>query len=85
MQLWAIGNHVCPLVDRLCVCVQVVHHPTVIAAHAWGQGWEFAGDVDLKNKFWGRSIELQPVGVLVLTFADGDQYVWRKVLLLSRR
>lgn len=60
--------------------LQVVHHPTVIAAHAWGTGWEFAGDVDLRNKFWGRSIELQPVGVLVLTFKDGDQYVWRKVL-----
>ncbi|KAK9801882.1 hypothetical protein WJX73_007191 [Symbiochloris irregularis] len=58
---------------------KVVHHPTVIAAHAWGQGWEFAGDVDLKNKFWGRSIELQPVGVLILTFADGEQFVWRKV------
>ena len=56
-----------------------MHHPTIIAAHAWGRGWEFEGDVDLRSKFWGRSIELHPVGVLILTFADGEQYTWRKV------
>ena len=59
--------------------MQVVHHPTVIAAHAWGRDWQFAGDVDLRSKFWGRSIELQPVGTLMLNFADGDQYSWHKV------
>lgn len=58
---------------------KVVHHPTIIAAHAWGRQWQFAGDVDLRSKFWGRSIELHPVGVLKLTFADGDQYSWHKV------
>lgn len=64
-----------------CRALKVVHHPTIIAAHAWGRQWQFAGDVDLRSKFWGRSIELHPVGVLKLTFADGDQYSWHKVRL----
>ena len=56
-----------------------MHHPTVIAAYAEGRKWTFQGDVDLKSKFWGRSIELMPQGSLLLDFHDGDQYVWHKV------
>ena len=58
-----------------------MHHPTVIAAYAEGRKWTFQGDVDLKSKFWGRSIELMPQGSLLLDFHDGDQYVWHKVRL----
>ena len=68
-------GHVCPSKRA----VQVVHHPTVIAAYAEGRRWTFQGDVDLKSKFWGRSIELMPQGALLLDFFDGDQYVWHKV------
>ena len=52
----------------------------MIAAYAEGRKWTFQGDVDLKSKFWGRSIELMPQGALLLDFHDGDQYVWHKVL-----
>lgn len=58
---------------------QVVHHPTVIAAHGEGAHWSFAGDAEVRSKFWGRSIELIPVGLIRLTFDDGDEYNWAKV------
>ena len=58
--------------------MQVCHHPTIIAAHSEGRRWKLEGDAELKSKFWGRSIELHPLGVLRLTFADGDEYTWSK-------
>ena len=61
------------------VC-QVVHHPTVIAAHGEGERWTFAGDAEVRSKFWGRSIELIPVGLIRLKFDDGDEYNWTKVI-----
>jgi Oxysterol-binding protein len=41
---------------------KVVHHPTIIAGHAEGRRWTLDADSDLRSKFWGRSIELMPVG-----------------------
>lgn len=61
--------------------MQVVHHPTIIAAHCEGRNWTFEGDIELRSKFWGRSIELTPVGILRLSFHDGDVYTWKKVRL----
>ena len=61
------------------IAEKVVHHPTVIAAAAEGRGWRFEGDADVRSKFWGRSIELTPVGILTLTFDDGEAYTWSKV------
>lgn len=58
---------------------QVVHHPTVLAAYGEGRKWTFEGDAEVKSKFWGRSIELTPVGVLKLTFHDGEVFSWSKV------
>lgn len=58
---------------------KVSHHPTIIAAYAEGRGWTYQGDAEVKSKFWGRSIELKPEGVLRLDFDDGDQYFWNKV------
>lgn len=58
---------------------QVVHHPTVLAAYGEGRKWTFAGDAEVKSKFWGRSIELTPIGLLTLSFNDGDVYTWNKV------
>ena len=62
---------------------QVVHHPTVIAAHGEGEHWSFAGDAEVRSKFWGRSIELTPVGLIRLKFDDGDEYTWAKVSVPS--
>jgi len=69
---------------------KVVHHPTVVAAAAEGRGWSFSGDADVRSKFWGRSIELTPAGLLTLRFHDGDggdgegnggeEFSWKKVV-----
>ncbi|KAJ7952480.1 Oxysterol-binding protein [Quillaja saponaria] len=58
---------------------KVSHHPTVIACHCEGRGWKFWGDSNLRTKFWGRSIQLDPVGVLTLEFDDGEIFQWCKV------
>ncbi|CAH8358378.1 unnamed protein product [Eruca vesicaria subsp. sativa] len=61
------------------VSEKVSHHPTVIACHCEGKGWKFWGDTNLRSKFWGRSIQLEPVGVLTLEFDDGETFQWSKV------
>ncbi|XP_047340957.1 oxysterol-binding protein-related protein 1C-like isoform X2 [Impatiens glandulifera] len=58
---------------------KVSHHPMVVACHCEGTGWKFWGDSDLKSKFWGRSIQLDPVGILTLEFDDGENFRWSKV------
>ncbi|XP_050228197.1 oxysterol-binding protein-related protein 2A isoform X2 [Mercurialis annua] len=58
---------------------KVSHHPTIIACHCEGRGWKFWGDSNLRSKFWGRSIQLDPVGVLTLEFDDGEIFRWSKV------
>ncbi|AQK63602.1 Oxysterol-binding protein-related protein 1C [Zea mays] len=58
---------------------KVSHHPMVIACHCVGTGWRFWADSNLKSKFWGRSIQLDPVGALTLEFDDGEVFQWSKV------
>lgn len=59
--------------------VQVVHHPTIVAMHGEGESWSYEADADVRAKFWGRSVELVPVGLIRLRFDDGDEYQWAKV------
>lgn len=58
---------------------KVSHHPTLIACHCEGKGWKFWGDSNIRSKFWGRSIQLDPVGTLTLEFDDGEIFQWSKV------
>lgn len=58
---------------------KVSHHPVVVACHCDGRGWKFWGDSNLRGKFWGRSIQLDPIGVLTLQFDDGEKFQWSKV------
>ncbi|KAF5935719.1 hypothetical protein HYC85_026848 [Camellia sinensis] len=58
---------------------KVSHHPTLIACHCEGIGWKFWGDSNLRTKFWGTSIQLNPVGTLTLEFDDGEIFQWSKV------
>ena len=51
----------------------------VVACHCEGTGWRFCGDSNLKSKFWGHSIQLDPVGTLTLEFDDGEVFQWSKV------
>lgn len=65
----------------LLMLKQVSHHPMIVACHCEGRGWKFWGDSNLKSKFWGRSIQLDPVGILTLEFDDGEVFQWSKVHL----
>lgn len=69
------------LFSNLCSSAssQVSHHPMIVACHCEGTGWKFWGDSNLKSKFWGRSIQLDPVGTLTLEFDDGEVFQWSKV------
>ncbi|CAL4915492.1 unnamed protein product [Urochloa decumbens] len=58
---------------------KVSHHPMVMACHCEGKGWKFWGDSNLKSKFWGQSIQVDPDGVLTLEFDDGETFQWSKV------
>ncbi|CAI7745324.1 unnamed protein product [Closterium sp. NIES-54] len=60
----------------------VVHYPPMIAWHVDGTGWKFWGDVCPKIRFWGPSIQLDPVGVLTVQFDDGETYEWSNVTVL---
>lgn len=62
---------------------QVSHHPTVVACHCQGRGWKFWADSNIRSKFWGRSIQLDPVGVLTLEFDDGEIFQWSKVRIMN--
>jgi hypothetical protein len=59
--------------------LQVVHHPTIMAAYCEGRKWTVMGDGELRSKFIGPSIQLKPVGVMHLSFHDGDEFTWHKV------
>ncbi|KAG8378318.1 hypothetical protein BUALT_Bualt08G0124900 [Buddleja alternifolia] len=58
---------------------KVSHHPMIVACHCEGTGWRFYGDSNLRSKFWGRSIQLDPVGTLTIEFDDGEVFQWSKV------
>ncbi|XP_057421126.1 oxysterol-binding protein-related protein 1C-like isoform X2 [Lotus japonicus] len=69
----------CPDKGLQFISEKVSHHPMIVACHCEGRGWKFWGDSNLKSKFWGRSIQVDPVGVLTLEFDDGEVFHWSKV------
>uniref|UniRef100_A0A7N6BYL9 Oxysterol-binding protein n=1 Tax=Anabas testudineus TaxID=64144 RepID=A0A7N6BYL9_ANATE len=62
------------------IAEQVSHHPPVSACHADSKNFTFWQDVRWKNKFWGKSMEIVPMGTTHVTLpAFGDHYEWNKV------
>uniref|UniRef100_A0A8C7XTG3 Oxysterol-binding protein n=1 Tax=Oryzias sinensis TaxID=183150 RepID=A0A8C7XTG3_9TELE len=62
------------------IAEQVSHHPPVSACHADSKNFKFWQDVRWKNKFWGKSMEIVPIGTTHVTLpAFGDHYEWNKV------
>jgi hypothetical protein len=47
-------------------CEQVSHHPPVSAFHADSPLYEFSGSIHPKLKFWGKSVEVTPKGIVTL-------------------
>ena len=62
---------------------QVSHHPPVSACHAMGHGWSWWQDLRIRTKFWGKSMEVQPDGIvnlkLVLPNGTEEHYTWNKI------
>uniref|UniRef100_A0A3B4T4J5 Oxysterol-binding protein n=1 Tax=Seriola dumerili TaxID=41447 RepID=A0A3B4T4J5_SERDU len=62
------------------VAEQVSHHPPISACHVESKNFVFWQDVRCKNKFWGKSMEIVPVGTTHVTLPEfGDHYEWNKV------
>ncbi|XP_060910490.1 oxysterol-binding protein-related protein 6 isoform X1 [Labrus mixtus] len=59
---------------------QVSHHPPVSACHCESKNFIFWQDMRWKNKFWGKSMEILPIGTVNLMIPRfGDHYEWNKV------
>ncbi|XP_068895073.1 oxysterol-binding protein-related protein 6-like isoform X4 [Tenebrio molitor] len=59
---------------------QVSHHPPISTCYAKSNNFTFWQDARVKTKFWGKSMEFQPLGsVHVLLPRTGDLYTWNKV------
>ncbi|XP_037096289.1 oxysterol-binding protein-related protein 6 isoform X4 [Syngnathus acus] len=59
---------------------QVSHHPPISACHCESKNFTFWQDVRWKNKFWGKSMEILPIGTVSLMIPRfGDHYEWNKV------
>uniref|UniRef100_A0AAZ3NVW6 Oxysterol-binding protein n=1 Tax=Oncorhynchus tshawytscha TaxID=74940 RepID=A0AAZ3NVW6_ONCTS len=62
------------------IAEQVSHHPPVSACHCDSNNFTFWQDVQWKNKFWGKSMEIVRIGTTHVTLpAFGDHYEWNKV------
>ncbi|CAB1346935.1 unnamed protein product, partial [Coregonus sp. 'balchen'] len=60
--------------------LKVSHHPPISACHADSNKFTFLQDVRWKNKFWGKSMEILPIGTVnVMLPGFGDHYEWNKV------
>ncbi|KAI9222224.1 Oxysterol-binding protein-domain-containing protein [Blastocladiella britannica] len=64
---------------------QVSHHPPVSACYCESDHFTFFGEVNVRNRFWGKSMEISPLGVTHVTIKRGhlgepdEHYSWRKV------
>lgn len=56
---------------------QVSHHPPISAGHAYGKGYEFWENSEMKSKFWGKSMEFTSLGKSYFVFGD-QHYVCTK-------
>lgn len=64
------------------IAEQVGHHPPISACYAEGSGasWKYYNSIEVKNKFWGKSLEIFPTGPNHVEFPEyGDHYVWEQV------
>lgn len=61
------------------IAEQVSHHPPISACHCDADSYEYYADTNLKNKFWGKSLEVIPLGNCHLRLKrHGELYTWKK-------
>ncbi len=60
--------------------MQVQAEPaTINHVHVEGRSWTFNLEDELHTRFTGVAIELMPIVLIRVVFADGDTYTWHKV------
>lgn len=66
--------------DFRIICEQVSHHPPVSAFHADSPHFKFTGSIHPKLKFWGKSVEIQPKGIVTVELPKWNEaYTWSNV------
>ncbi|WFD18346.1 Oxysterol-binding protein 3 [Malassezia caprae] len=60
--------------DMHFIAEKVVHRPPVVASYCFGKGWKVSAASSVKNKFWGKSLELIAEGAQVVELDSGDKY-----------
>jgi hypothetical protein len=68
----------CDVMGEHAAGKQVCHHPTVLAMHAEGRGWTMCGDANIRSKFFGRCIELSPLGTIEVRWLEHHVQEWWK-------
>ncbi|TNN15308.1 Oxysterol-binding protein-related protein isoform 2 [Schistosoma japonicum] len=64
------------------VAEQVSHHPPITAFHVESNSYNLRATVQFKLRFWGKSIEVQPKGLITLElFPFNESYTWQNVNL----
>ncbi|KAJ8322029.1 hypothetical protein KUTeg_000500 [Tegillarca granosa] len=59
---------------------QVSHHPPISAFHAESEYFKINGSIHPKLKFWGKSVEINPKGIITLELTKyGEVYTWSNV------
>jgi len=66
------------------VAEQVSHHPPITAFHSEAldpsRAWKFYGNVNAKVKFWGKSVEIKPVGTMSVELNKfNETFTWQAV------
>eukprot|EP00178_Gracilaria_changii_P010830 TRINITY_DN313_c0_g1_i1.p1 TRINITY_DN313_c0_g1~~TRINITY_DN313_c0_g1_i1.p1 ORF type:complete len:844 (+),score=118.45 TRINITY_DN313_c0_g1_i1:11051-13582(+) len=64
------------------IAEQVSHHPPISACYAEGSSasWKYYNAIEVKHKFWGKSLEIIPTGLNHVEFPEtGDHYVFNQV------
>ncbi|GLB36356.1 putative pleckstrin homology domain containing protein [Lyophyllum shimeji] len=59
------------------IAEKVRHNPLEMAYHAEGENWELNATSSGKTKFWGKSLEIIPLGNTHVKIGQ-DHYVWKK-------
>ncbi|CAK5265274.1 unnamed protein product [Mycena citricolor] len=59
------------------IAEKVRHHPLEMAYHAQGDHWELTSTSAGKTKFWGKSLEVIPLGSTIVVIGE-DRYEWKK-------
>ncbi|KAF0424583.1 Oxysterol-binding protein-domain-containing protein [Gigaspora margarita] len=58
---------------------KVSHYPPIMACHADSPNWSFWQDSKIKSKFWGKSMELIPVGTIHIAISKyNDHFTYTK-------